>query len=221
MKIKDLFKHNWLIHKIVDREVEHAIKFYSRGRLLDIGCGAKPYKESTKPYVTEHIGLDREDTPHNKENIDIFAEADNIPLPDNSFNTILATSIFEHVEEPDKAISEMYRILKKDGYCIVITPFMWHLHEAPRDFYRYTKYGLEYLLKKHRFEIVSLRPIGGFWITFGQQFLYHIQKYKRFSILKVFIIIFATTSQFLLFWLCRSEKDEVFAPTYLVIARKK
>ena len=220
MKVKHFLEHNWLIHRIVDKEIELAIKSYAQGKLLDIGCGTKPYKELTKPYVTEHIGLDREDTPHNKENIDIFAEADNIPLPDNSFNTILATSVLEHVELPDKAISEMYRVLKKEGYCIIATPFMWLLHEAPRDFYRYSKFGLKYLLEKNGFEVVSLKPITGFWITFGQQFLYYIRKYKRFFVLKLLVVVFTVISQLILFWLFRSEKDENFTSTYLAVGKK-
>lgn len=183
-----LFSHNWLIHGIVDMCIKKAIKSYAKGKMLDVGCGTKPYKKIAKPYVAEHIGLDHEKTTHNKANIDIFAEADSIPLPVNSFNTILATSILEHVEELDKVISEMNRLLKSEGYCIITTPFLWHLHEEPIDFYRYTKYGLKYLFEKNGFEIVELKTLSGFCVTFGQQLVYYLWRFRRGGIVKSILV---------------------------------
>ena len=102
--------------------------------MLNVGCGTKPYKKIAKPFVTKHIGLDHKETLHNKENMDIFALADSVPCGDESIDTVLATSLLEHVEDPNRVISEMNRVLKSGGYCTVTTPFMWHLHEEPRDF---------------------------------------------------------------------------------------
>lgn len=59
-------KHNWLIHKVVREALKTQIKKYAKGKLLDIGCGDKAYAKMTKPYVTEHIGLDHGDRLHNK-----------------------------------------------------------------------------------------------------------------------------------------------------------
>lgn len=60
---------NWFIYKITDKVLYKVIQKYARGRLLDIGCGEKPYKNIVKPYVTEHIGLDHENTLHDKSNL--------------------------------------------------------------------------------------------------------------------------------------------------------
>ncbi len=54
-----------------------------------------------------------------------------------------------------------------------------HLHEDPRDFYRYSRYGLEHLFRKVGFEIVELEALSGFWLTFGQLFVYHMYRYNR------------------------------------------
>jgi len=224
MKIKHFLEHNWLIRKIVDRQIEYAIRMYARGKLLDVGCGDKPYRELTQPFVTEHIGLDHEETLHNKTNIDIFAEADKIPALDNAYDTILATSILEHMEQPDRVISEMYRVLKSGGYCIATTPFMWHLHEEPRDFYRFTKYGLRYLFKKNGFEIVELKPLSGFWVAFGQQLVYYfwpLRKGGKLNPLWWIISIIGSLIQGICYLLNKIDHSQRFTTAYLLVAGKK
>ena len=88
----------------------------------------------TRPYVTEHVGLDHENTLHNKSKIDLFGTAYDIPAEVEHFDTFLCTAVFERLEEPDKAIREAKRILKKGGYAIYTVPLFWHIHEEPRDF---------------------------------------------------------------------------------------
>jgi len=79
-----------------------------------------------------------------KSKIDLFGTAYNIPVDDNYFDTALCTAVLEHLEETSDVTKETHRVLKAGGYAIYTVPFFWHLHEEPRDFYRYTKYGLKY-----------------------------------------------------------------------------
>jgi hypothetical protein len=62
-------------------------------------------------------------------------------------------------------------------------PLFWHLHEEPRDFYRYTRFGLEYLFTQAGFQVVEIRPLSGFIVTFAQEFCYWLgpgrQGWKR------------------------------------------
>jgi hypothetical protein len=53
----------------------------------------------------------------------------------------------------DLFIHEMVRALKKGGRFIIATPFFWHAHYEPNDYYRFTQYGLTYLLEKNNIEI--------------------------------------------------------------------
>ncbi len=53
--------------------------------------------------------------PHDKFKIDLFGTAYDIPVKDEHFDTVLCTAVLEHLEEPDKAIKEANRVLKRGG----------------------------------------------------------------------------------------------------------
>ncbi len=169
---------DWLVYKIADKALDEAIHNYPRGKLVDIGCGEKPYADMIKPHVTEHIGVDLKETLHDKSNIDRLGTTYNIPAEDGEFDSAICTAVLEHLEEPDKAIKEANRVLKRGSYAIYTVPLFWHLHEEPRDFYRYTKYGLKYLFEKNGFEIVELKSLSGFWVTFGQELVYYLWRFR-------------------------------------------
>jgi hypothetical protein len=64
-------------------------------------------------------------------------------------------------------------------HIVITTPTLWHLDDEPRDFYRYTSYGLDYLIGRAGFELVEISTIGGFWMTFGQLLAYVRMTYDR------------------------------------------
>ncbi|MCH8098154.1 MAG: hypothetical protein IID53_13875 [Proteobacteria bacterium] len=70
---------NKLINHIQDRQLNQYAAIYLNDQMIDIGCGAKPYKKILVPYVTEHIGVDHEDTSHDKSGIGLFGTAYEIP----------------------------------------------------------------------------------------------------------------------------------------------
>jgi len=146
--------------------VNNEIIKYVRGNLLDIGCGDKPFFLSIKDMIEKYIGLDHPGTLHSKKNIDIFAIADDLPFKNNAFDSVLLTQVIEHLENPLTVLSEIYRVLKSDGTVIISWPFVYPIHEAPRDFYRYTEYGMRYLAQRSGFQIVKIKPLSGFWITY-------------------------------------------------------
>lgn len=158
---------NWLAKRQLENAIVGAAELHARGRLIDIGCGEKPYRTLFAPYVTEHIGVDHPESPHALTSVDVFATAYEVPLEDASFNTVLMSEVLEHLELPSKALEEAYRLLAPGGWLIATTPFMWVLHEEPRDFFRYTPFALEWLLREAGFESVMVTPIAGQWSTLG------------------------------------------------------
>lgn len=212
---------NLLIYSIHDRELKRSATRYIKGRLIDIGCGTKPYKNLLSPYVTEHIGVDHEGTHHDRSNIDLFGTAYEIPAEDESFDSAICNAVLEHLEEPESAIRECYRVLKPNGIAIYTAPFIWHLHEEPRDFYRYSKYGLRYLFGKAGFEIIEIKALSGFWVTFGQLFVYNLYRLNKgpFRWLRI-IDVLGLLLQGLAYGLDKIDKTERWTWMYLVVVRK-
>lgn len=65
---------------------------------------------------------------------------------DYRVDVVVICEVLEHLPSPGAAISNMKRILNKNGKVIGSVPFIFPIHEAPYDFYRYTEYGLKHLL---------------------------------------------------------------------------
>ena len=86
-------------------------------------------------------------------NVDIVADAHSIPLPDNSYDSVWIEAVLEHVKDPIKVVSEIYRVLKPGGYVFAVVPFVHKYHEHPNDYQRYTLNGLDELF--HQFKKVE------------------------------------------------------------------
>jgi SAM-dependent methyltransferase len=214
---------NILVNRIFEKAFRAKIRQYQPlGRLLDIGCGIKPYRELLRPCVTEHVGVDHEQTAHTRDNIDLFGTAYNIPADDASFDTAICTAVLEHLEEPEQALRECHRVLKPGGLAIYSVPFIWHLHEEPRDFYRFTKYGLNYLFGKTGFDDIEITALSGFWVTFGQLFVYNLYRLNRGPLRWLRIIdALGLLVQGIAYLLDRVDRTEQWTWMYLITARKK
>jgi len=132
------------------------------GRLLDFGCGRKPYEHLFQ--VNEYIGIDMEQTghEHGSSKVDIFYDGKHIPFPDNSFDSVFCSEVFEHVFNLDEVIVEIKRVMKTNGNILITVPFCWNEHEVPYDFGRYTSFGIKHILEKNGFEVTELRKSGNF-----------------------------------------------------------
>jgi SAM-dependent methyltransferase len=157
---------NYLVYSSFHSELKTAIQKYANGKLLDIGCGNKPYESWIRLKITEYVGCDIVQSSANK--VDYLCPANNIPLESDSFNTVFSTQTIEHLEDYQGMVDEAFRLLKSEGYFILSGPFYWYLHEEPYDFYRFTKHGFKYVLEKSGFEVCEITPNGGAWATLGQ-----------------------------------------------------
>ncbi len=71
----------------------------------------------------------------------------NLPYDDNTFDYVISDQVIEHLEDPQKAVDESYRVLKKGGIAIHTTCFINYLHPCPKDFWRFSTDALRYLCK--------------------------------------------------------------------------
>lgn len=169
-------------------------KKYLSGRLLDFGCGSKPYRGLFD--VQEYIGLDIEKggRDHKDEQIDVFYDGKTIPFDDNYFDSVLSSEVFEHIFNLPEIINELYRVLKPGGYLLVTLPFAWDEHGAPYDFARYTSFGIDHLLRQGGFEVIEMQKTTNYvetvfqmWNAYVYQFVLPSNRFIRLLMIPLLI----------------------------------
>ena len=118
--------------------------------------------------------------------VDIVADAMNMPIKNDSYDLVICQATLEHISFPVKAISEIHRVLKNNGYLYCTIPFLQGFHADPYDFQRFTLNGGEILLKDFNIikKGVSSGPFSSIaWIirdllSFGpkRSFLYNLTR---------------------------------------------
>jgi SAM-dependent methyltransferase len=160
-----------------------------KGRLLDFGCGSKPYRSII--FVEEYIGVDfvNEGHPHDNEQIDVYYDGKTIPFPDNSFDSIFSSEVFEHIFNLPEILLELNRVLKPGGKILITCPFVWKEHELPHDYARYTVFALRDMLQKNNFIVRGTSKSGNFIQVISQLVVLYFydtgySKVKKIPILK-------------------------------------
>jgi SAM-dependent methyltransferase len=128
-----------------------------QGRVLDVGCGTKPYRELFSS-TSDYVGLEV-DTPENRvvKRADYFYDGNIFPFDDASYDGVICNQVLEHVFNPDQFLHEISRVLKPGGDLLLTVPFVWDEHEQPWDYARYSSFGLKSLLVRNGFVVVEQR----------------------------------------------------------------
>lgn len=166
-----------------------------KGKLLDFGCGNKPYKHLFN--VEQYVGMDIKNKAHNHENesIDIIYDGRHIPFDNECFDCIFASEVFEHVFNLEEILNELNRVLKEEGVILITLPFVWYQHEKPNDFARYTVFGIKYILEKCNFKMIVHEKSSSWFETVIQlwnSYLYETIFPKNNFLKLVLCIIFIT-----------------------------
>ena len=129
------------------------------GRLLDVGCGSKPYRPLFS--VDAYIGLDIDSALSRQRGMaDYFYDGNAFPFVDGAFDSALCNQVLEHVFNPNEFLGEIARILKPGGKLLLTVPFVWDEHEQPYDFARYSSFGLRTLLERQGFRVIFHEKLG-------------------------------------------------------------
>lgn len=183
-------------NRLLDGISRHAGKL--QGVMLDFGCGSKPYRKLFE--VDEYIGLDFEGEGHDHRNeqIDVFYDGKSIPFPDNHFDSVFSSEVFEHVFNLEEMIPEIKRVMKPGALILVTCPFAIGEHEQPNDYARYTSFALKHLMQKNGLEVVHFEKLGGSIDVIVQlrltYFHYHIMPFfTRIPVLRNIIRVTTNT----------------------------
>ena len=191
-----------------------------RGRVLDLGCGTAPYREDILAVAGEYVGVDWPGTIHDTTRVDVFADLSRpLPFADACADTVTVFKVLEHLQEPGEFLRECGRVLRPGGHIVILVPFLWQVHEAPHDYFRFTRFGLGYLLSRADFADITVHEKTGFWEMWALKWNYHTRRYAR-GPLRLLLIPFWWTGQVAGPRLDRLFPHPEMAASYAAHARK-
>jgi len=139
-----------------------AFRDFARGHLADFGCGKVPFYALYRDLVEEVTCIDWPGSVHDSNHIDVLADLNQTTeLPGAMFDTIISSSVLEHIWKHDVFWDEMVRTLRPEGHIILNVPFVYALHEEPHDYFRWTRHALARACAERDLSIVQLSPYGG------------------------------------------------------------
>jgi len=147
-------------------------------RVLDLGCGSKPYQHYF-PHATAYVGIDLpvERSANKLEKCaDIYADLASLPVENETFDVLICTQVLEHVPDPVRVLTEANRVLRPGGLAVVTVPFLSAEHEEPDDFYSFTSFGIREVFHRAGFEQVQVKKQFGFWSAIGEMIYWHYHR---------------------------------------------
>ena len=227
MKIKEIifFLFPYLSNETLRIEwVKKELIKIPRGQsLIDIGAGEMRYKKYCRhlkyksqdfnEYKGKGDGIGLQTGKWNTKEVDIVSDISSIPVKNSSFDNVLCTEVLEHIPEPEAAIKEISRVLKKKGKLILTAPFCSQTHFSPYFFMTgFSPNWYKKIILRYNFKILKIQANGNYFDYLNQELIrlpLMVRKYTLFSFFGVFlyIIIIPVVG---LFWLVSkfSKKSE-------------
>jgi 2-polyprenyl-3-methyl-5-hydroxy-6-metoxy-1,4-benzoquinol methylase len=175
---RQYFRQTLLVNDIKKNKIvkkNRSMNARSKIKVLDAGCGngslsfrlAKEGMNITGIDITKD-NIDFSNNVKNKLKIDNInfkkMSITNIKLPKNSFDIIISSEVLEHIEDDNKAVKELNKVLKKGGECIISVPYnpkLWSLEDKwVGHKRRYTYRKLRKLLVKNGFKVNNIKCMG-------------------------------------------------------------
>jgi SAM-dependent methyltransferase len=147
-----------------------------RYRLLDVGCGEKPYAPLFAPFVDEHVGVDPVENPL----AELRGPVEALPVDDDAFGVVLCAQVLEHCDDPAQAVKELHRVTAPGGRVLASTHGAMVYHPNPNDLWRWTHAGLERLFRENGdWASVTVTPASGTTACLGMLFAIYLEHVLR------------------------------------------
>jgi SAM-dependent methyltransferase len=163
-----------------EAEIEDAVAALARDLpadawVLDAGAGESQYARHFARQRYCGVDLAVGDAAWDYSRLDAIADLTALPFRAGAFDAALSIVTIEHLREPGRALAELARVVAPGGVLLVAAPHEWEVHQAPHDYFRYTRYGMTYLLEKAGWEVRELRAAGGYFRLLARRLLNGLQ----------------------------------------------
>jgi SAM-dependent methyltransferase len=127
-------------------------------RILDVGCGVKPYYPFFASVASSYVGVDVVENPV----AELLGPVEDLPVEDASFDVVLCTQVLEHSDDPAQAVRELRRVTAPGGRVLASTHGVQVYHPSPVDYWRWTHEGLRRLFTENaEWSALSVEPAAG------------------------------------------------------------
>jgi SAM-dependent methyltransferase len=146
-----------------------------RELVLDAGAGEGQYCAYFRNarYVGVDLGVG--DSAWDYGGLDAVCDLNALPFAGGVFGAALNVVTLEHLRDPQLALSEISRVMRRGGELLLVAPHEWEVHQSPHDFFRYTRHGLELLLTRAGFGQIRVEAVGGYFRLLARRLLNGLQ----------------------------------------------
>jgi SAM-dependent methyltransferase len=174
-----VWKYNWLANHKTIEALERA-RPHVHGVLLDVGCGNQAFTPLFRDRASGYVGLDLERPAGiDGRGPDVLGRAEALPIRSSSVDTVLGLALLTYMTEPRRMLEEAHRVMRPGGTLIVEFTQIAPLWNPPHDYWRFTSFGAEHLLKEAGFDAVEWIPIGGLWAAVGLNVIGGVNRLNR------------------------------------------
>jgi SAM-dependent methyltransferase len=206
-----------------ERRIEESVAAFAGSlapgaRVLDAGAGECRHAPQFARQRYYAVDLAVGDPGWDYSRLDCLADLAALPFLDGAFDACLNVVTLEHVREPAAVLRELARMLKPGGRLLLVVPHAWEIHQAPHDYYRYTRYGAAHLISLAGLEPLGIEAIGGYFRFLSRQLLNGLQFFGGvwFAVAALFLAPPALLVP-LFDWL---DRERIFTLGYICTARK-
>jgi SAM-dependent methyltransferase len=209
-------------------EIETAVSDFAKAlpdgaRVLDAGAGEGQYRGhfGRQRYCGVDLGVG--DGAWDYSGLDVLGDLSALPFRAGVFDAAIHIVTIGHLREPASALAEIARSLRPGAQLLIAAPHEWEVHQAPHDYFRYTRYGLAYLLEKSGFEVCEMRAVGGYFRLLARRLLNGLQFFTGGVRWLCFIpaAILLVPPALILPLLDSLDRDRNFTVGYICIARTR
>jgi len=211
-----------------ETEITDAVKHFAAAlpdgaRVLDAGSGEGQYSHhfARQRYTGADLAIG--DAAWDYSRVDTIADLTALPFRTAVFDAAIHIVTIEHLPEPGRALCEIGRTLAPGGLLLIAAPHEWEVHQAPYDYFRYTRYGLAHLLDRAGFDVCEMQPAGGYFRLLARRLLNGLQFFTGGIRWLLFVpaAILLVPPALIMPLLDALDRDRNFTLGYLCTARRR